>query len=126
MDKRSVKARWGLFAAAIFLGSAFLILTLGGCASTAPGKVTTGPGTPDETQMQHYEMLVSAIEAKNRVDALAALALLQADVNRWQTNWLMVANAIADQAALTDAVNREDWALANKMLKELTAKYRRK
>jgi hypothetical protein len=108
----------------VFFSAALVILGVSGCATTAADKATTGPGTPDATQLQHYEMLKSAIEAKSKNDALAALALLQSDVSRWQTNVLIVVNAMVDQAALTDVVAREDWASANKRFLELTAKYR--
>ena len=47
------------------------------------------------------------IEAQSKVDALAALALLQADVSRWQVPWPHVAKAWADLATLTDSVNKE-------------------
>ncbi len=107
-----------LFAAALFA------LALGGCASTAPTEATTGPGTPDEIQMQHYEMLKLAIERRSKNDALAALALLQSDVSRWRKDVLTVVVAMVDQAALTDAVESEDWALVNKKFRELITKYR--
>jgi hypothetical protein len=125
MSTRTVKARRVLFIVTFFLSAALLILALSGCATSTRGKAATGPGSPDETQMEHYEMLKSAIEAKSRVDALAALALLQADISRWQVNWAVVANAYLDVAALTDAVNTEDWALVNKKFLELKLKYGR-
>ena len=125
MRTRTVKARWALFIVTVFLGAALFILALGGCASTAPGRPTTGPGRPDETQLQHFEMLKSAIEAKSRVDALAALALLQSDIARWQAYWAVISSAYLDQAALTDAVNREDWALVNKKFLDVKSKYGR-
>jgi hypothetical protein len=107
-----------LFAAALFA------LALGGCASTAPTEATTGPGTPDEIQMQHYEMLKSAIEARSKNDALAALALLHSDVSRWHTDILTVVSAMVDLAAVTDVVESEDWVLAKKKFQELTTEYR--
>jgi hypothetical protein len=94
---------------------------LGGCASTPPGP---GPGTPDEMQLQHYEMVKSAIEAKDRINALAALALFEADIFRWNTNTLTVAVTITELLDLTDAVDKEEWASANKMLIDLKSKYR--
>ena len=121
MSTRIVKAQSALFIGVIFVSTALFILVLGGCASTPPGP---GPGTPDEMQMQHYEMLKSAIEAKNRVEALAALALFEADIFRWHTNTLTEAVAITELLALTDAVDKEEWASANKMLIDLKSKYR--
>ena len=122
MSARNVKAWRALPFVSIFFGTAFFILALGGCASTPPGP---GPGTPDEVQMQHYKMLKSAIEAKDRVDALAALALFEADIFRWHTNSLTVAETMTELSALKDAVDREDWASANNMLMDLKSKYRR-
>ena len=64
MSTRIVKAQSALFIGVIFVSTALFILVLGGCASTPPGP---GPGTPDEMQMQHYEMLKSAIARGTRV-----------------------------------------------------------
>ena len=125
MSTRTVNVRWAFFIVTVFFSISLFILAMGGCASTAPGKPTTGPGTPDETQIQHYEMVVSAVAARNRVEALAALALLQADVYRWHEDTLTVANAMTDLAALTDAVDKEDWAAADKWVQDLESKYRR-
>ena len=74
--------------------------------------------------MQHYEMLKSAIQAKSKGDALAALAFLQADVFRWHTNVLEVALAMTDLASVTYAVDDEDWDLVNKLFRDLTLEYR--
>jgi hypothetical protein len=126
MGTRPVKPLRASFIVPVFFSVALVILGVSGCATTAPDKATTGPGTPDATQLQHYEMLKSAIEAKSKNDALAALALLQSDVSRWQTNVLITMNAYVDQAALTDAVDREDWAVANKRFQALAAKYPRR
>ena len=73
MSTRTVNARSPVFIVAIFLGIALFVIALGGCTSTG---TLTGPGTPNETQLQHNEMLKSAIESQSKVDALAALALL--------------------------------------------------
>lgn len=74
-------------------------------------------------QEQHYEMLKSAIEAKSKNDALAALKLLETDVHRWQASESLIAITMHDQDSLTDAIKKEDWALANKRLLSLNAKY---
>jgi penicillin V acylase-like amidase (Ntn superfamily) len=68
-------------------------------------------------------MLKSAIDAKSKNDALAALKLLEGDVHRWQVDYSVIAITMHDQNSLTDAVNKEDWALANKILLNLNAKY---
>ena len=105
----------------ILLSTAIFFLLVGGCASPP---ATTGPGTPDATQLQHYEMLETAIELQSRGDALAALALLQADVSRWQTNSVVIMKAFVDQAAVTDAVADEDWGRVTTLVDELTSYYR--
>jgi hypothetical protein len=69
-------------------------------------------------------MLKSAIEAKDRVNALAALALFEADMFRWHTNTMTEAVVITELLDLTDAVDKEEWASANKMLIDLKSKYR--
>jgi len=126
MSRRAVKLPRASFIVPVFFSAAMVILGVSGCATNTADKPATGPGTPDATQLQHYEMLKSAIEAKSKNDALAALALLQSDVARWQTNILITMNAYVDQAALTDAVDREDWALANKRFQDLAVKYPRR
>jgi hypothetical protein len=118
MYSRTVNALSAIFTSAIFLSAALLISALVGCASP-----TTGPGTPDALQQQHYEMLQSAIEAKSKNDALAAIKLLEADTHRWEANVAVIANVMHDQDSLTDAVKKEDWALANKRFLSLKAKY---
>lgn len=105
----------------ILISTALLFLLIGGCASPP---ATTGPGTPDDMQLQHYDMVKLAIEAKSRTEALAALALLQADVSRWRTNSAVIMMAFVNQAEITDAVNKEDWDLANQLFQELTTSYR--
>jgi hypothetical protein len=120
MSTKIVNLKSALSTMGVFLSAAVLISVLAGCASTAP---TTGPGTPDAVQSQHYEMLKAAIEAKSKNDALAALALLDADVSRWQVSWTVIASTMHDQTSLTDAVNEEDWTLANERFLSLKAKY---
>jgi hypothetical protein len=108
---------------AIFFSTLLIVLSMGGCASTI-NRPAPGPSTPDQMQLQHYESLVSAIDAKNRVDALAALALFEADIFRWQEDTLTLANAITEILALTDAVDKEEWASAKQMVEDLVSKYR--
>jgi hypothetical protein len=120
MITRAVEIQSPSSIVAIFIGITLFILALGGCASPTP---VTGPGTPDETQLKHCKMLLSAIEAESKVDALAALDLLQADVSRGQAAYLNIVKFMADHEAVSDAVNKEDWALANKEIEELKAYY---
>ncbi len=121
MRKREGHVNSAFYNVVLFVIGTFFTLTLGGCATTP---ATTGPGTPDEMQLQHYEMVKSAIEAKSRDEALAALALLQADVSRWRTNSLEIMKAFVDLGEITDAVNKEDWDLAYQLFHELTMSYR--
>ena len=105
---------------AIFLVGAFFNFTLGGCATTT---LETGPGTPDQKQLQDCKLLLSAIQAQSRVDALVALSLLQADIARWRTNTLYLTKALVDHAAVTNAVDKEDWQLTNQVIEELKSYY---
>ena len=104
-----------------FFVCALFTLILEGCATTP---ATTGPGIPDAMQLQHYEMVETAIEAKSKTEALAAIALLQSDVSRWRTNSVVIMKAFVDIAAITDAVDKEDWVMANKLFEDLTTTYR--
>ena len=115
-----VTKRWLFRFVAIFLVGAFFSFTMGGCATTTP---ETGPGMPDQKQLQDCKLLLSAIQAKSRVDALIALALLQADIARWETNTLYLAKALVDHSAVTNAVDIEDWQLANQLIEELKSYY---
>jgi len=109
----------------VFLSVALFVLALAGCTSTAPGTATTGPGSPDEAQTQHYDMAMSGIVAKSKDDALPALALLQADAYRWQTNTWTLEAAMARLSAVTFAVDKGDWPLANKLMLDLKSRYGR-
>ena len=121
MDIRSGNKQSPRLFALILLSSTLLVLALSGCASPP---ATTGPGTPDEMQLQHYDMVKSAVEAKSRTEALAALALLQADVSRWRTNSLVIMKAFVDLGEITDAVDKEEWDMANQLFRALTMAYR--
>lgn len=112
--------RWLVRFVTIFLVGAFFSSAMGGCATTTPG---TGPGTPDQKQLQDCKLLLSAIQAQSRVDALVALALLQADIARWETNTLHLAKALVDHAAVTNAVDKEDWQLTDQLIEKLKSYY---
>lgn len=122
MSPRSISRESAFFTLAIFLCTTFAMTTMVGCASTPP---ETGPGAPDAAQLQHWAMLQSAIDSKSKTDALAALKLLDADVSRWQTHWRVSASAMYDQESIKDAVNKDDWALANTRFLALKSKYGR-
>ncbi len=121
MCKSEGKVNSALYNVVLFVVVTIFTLTLGGCVTTP---ATTGPGAPDEMQQEHYEMVKSAIDSKSRTEALAALALLQADVSRWRTNSLDIMKAFVDLGEITDAVNKEDWDLAYQLFNELTMSYR--
>ena len=114
--------RWLFRFVTIFLVGAFFSSAMGGCATTTPEN-EPGPGMPDQKQLQDCKLLLSAIQAQSRVDALAALALLQADIARWETNTLQLAKGMIDHAAVTNAVDKEDWQLANLLVEELKSYY---
>ena len=119
---KHVTKRWLFRFVAIFLVGAFFSFTMGGCATTTPEN-EPGPGMPDQKQLQDCKLLLSAIQAQSRVDALVALALLQADIARWETNTLHLAKALVDHAAVTNAVDKEDWQLTDQLIEELKSYY---
>jgi hypothetical protein len=121
MCKSEGKVNSARYNAVLFVVVTIFIFAVGGCSTTP---TTTGPGAPDEMQLEHYEMVKSAIDSKSRTEALAALALLQADVSRWRTNSLDIMKAFVDLGEITDAVNKEDWDLAYQLFNELTMSYR--
>ncbi len=121
MRSRIVHAQSSLFIRSIILGIVLFLMMLGGCASPPPGP---GPGKPDEMQWQHSQMLKTAIEEENKVNALVALDLFEQDVSRWYTNKVTEATAITELKELTDAVDQEDWDSAKKILMDLESKYR--
>ena len=125
MNKRTHNPRWTLFVVAVVLAVAPCILAMGGCASTATGKADPGPGSPDAVQLQHYQMVKAAIEAKSRNDALAAISLFEADMYRWRTNTMSLMSAMAELVPLTEAVDKGDWDLSNKLFAGLKLKYGR-
>lgn len=121
MTRKGVRSYSSVSIVIFFFVCTLFALILEGCA-TAPA--TTGPGTPDIIQLHHYDLVKTAIEAKSKDEALAALALLQSDVSRWRINSVVIMKAFVDLAAVTDAVDEEDWVKANKLFEELTTTYR--
>lgn len=84
---------------------------------------TTNPGALDETQLQHYEMLRSAITAESKSDALSTLELMKSDASRWRLNMLTREQVLVDFKHISDAVEKGDWALANQLSLDLHARH---
>ena len=121
MTRKDVRSHSSVSIVILFAVYTLFALMLEGCA-TAPA--TTGPGTPDIIQLQHYDLVKTAIEAKSKNEALAALALLKSDVSRWRINSVVIMKAFVDLSAITDAVDDEDWVKANNLFEVLTTTYR--
>ena len=105
----------------VMLSMVLAFLPLGSLAS---GTAAPGPGTPDELQLQHYEQFLNAMDKEDRVSALAALALFEADIFRWHTNTMNQMIALTELIRLTDAVDDEEWQTAKKLVRDLKNKYR--
>ncbi len=65
----------------------------------------------------------TAIPAKSKADAQAAIYLLQNDALRMETNTLSQAKAIARLYDVFNAVGAEGWVKAQSILVELSATY---
>ena len=103
------------------LGTAILTVGLLGCASTSTS--TWSPGSPDALTQEHYLHAAAAIQAKSKHDAQAALFLLQTDVTRMRTNTVDMEIIMAALYAVIDAVNKEDWDTARKVIEQVHASY---
>ena len=105
----------------LWIGAVALLVGLFGCSSTP----TWEPGAPDAMTAEHYALAQKAIDAKSLHDAQAALYLLRADVMRMRTNVVEAQIALAALYAVTNAVNKEDWAAARPALETLRVNYGR-
>ena len=105
----------------LWLGAAVLLVGLLGCSSTP----TWDPGAPDAMTAEHFALAQKAIDAKSKHDAQAALYLLRTDVMRMRTNIADMQIALAGLYAVTNAVDKEDWAAARPALQTLRANYGR-
>ena len=74
---------------------------------------------------EHYALVVSAIDAKTKNDAQAALYLLRSDVLRMRTNIVEQQFALTRMYVVSNAVDKEDWAAARSAIQELAARYGR-
>ena len=104
----------------LLVGAAFLAGLLS-CSSTP----TWNPGAPDAMAIEHYSMVLAAIDAKSKQDAQAALYLLRTDATRMRTNAADMQLALARMYSVTNAVDKEDWTAARAGLEALRASYGR-
>jgi hypothetical protein len=107
--------------ASLWIGALALLVGLFGCSSTP----TWDPGAPDAMTAEHYALAQTAIDAKSKQDAQAALYLLRADVMRMRTNTVEMQVALARLYGVTNAVDKEDWTAARAALQTLQANYGR-
>ena len=124
MRTQTYHSRPSLYRGSIIFCAVFAFLVLNGCPPPPPPG--PGPGMPDNMQSEHFYMLKSAIEEKNKINALMALDLFESDISRWYTDKSTEAMAKTDLKALTDAVGKEEWDAAGRILDELVLKYKPK
>ena len=113
--------RWTRRRHSALLGAAVLISGLLGCASTPGWK----PGQPDDSTTQHYQLALTAIEAKDQKNADAALKLLSDDVARMETNSLTQAGANSALTGVLHEVSHQKWDQARTSLLKWNASYGR-
>jgi hypothetical protein len=104
----------------VWLNATAIAVGLVGCASTSP---TWNPGAPDATTVEHYTLAMKAIQAKSQNDAQAAFYLLRSDVMRMHTNTLDLQAALATLYSVSNAVDKGDWATAERGALTLQANY---
>ena len=105
----------------VLLGTVAFLAAMIGCSSIP----TWEPGAPDAMTAEHYALALSAIDAKVKPDAQAALYLLRADVTRMRTNTVDKQVALSRLYAVTNAVDKEDWAAARTSMEVLRTSYGR-
>jgi hypothetical protein len=104
----------------VWLNAAIIGVGLLGCATTGP---TWSPGAPDATTVEHYTLAMKAVQAKSQTDAQAAFYLLRSDVMRMRTNTVDLQAALAILYSVSNAVDKEDWATAQRGALALQANY---
>jgi hypothetical protein len=104
----------------VWLNAAMIAVGLAGCVSTTP---TWNPGAPDATTVEHYTLAMKAIEAKSQNDAQAAFYLLRSDAMRMRTNIVDLQAALAILYAVSNAIDKEDWATAQRGADALRGSY---
>jgi hypothetical protein len=104
----------------VWLNAAMITVGLVGCISTSP---TWNPGAPDAETVEHYTLAMKAIQAKSQNDAQAAFYLLRSDAMRMRTNIVDIQAALAILYSVSNAVDKEDWATAQRGADALNASY---
>lgn len=110
---------------------AILVVGLAACAATSTSGSTQAPaswtpGEPDATTNEHYNLAVTAIDKRVKVDAQAALHMLRDDVSRMRTNAPTMMAAMARLYAVSNSVDAGDWDKARDGIRELKASYGQK
>ena len=124
MKIERIPKQLSVYLVGVVFSVALLLLVSAGC--TPPPPPGPGPGKPDEMQWQHYQMFKTAIEDKNKVNALVALDLFEQDISRWYADRTTETTARSDLKVLRKAVENEEWASAAKILNDLVSKYKPK
>jgi len=96
----------------VLVSTAGLVVSLLGCASGSTWK----PGAPDATTVQHFDLAKTAVAAKSKNNAQAAVYLLQNDVLRMETHILTQQAVLARLFELINYIQTEDWAKASEHL----------
>jgi hypothetical protein len=104
----------------VWLNAAMIAVGLVACESTGP---SWNPGAPDATTVEHYILAMKAVQAKSQYDAQAAFYLLRSDVMRMRTNIVDRQAALAILYAVSNAIDKEDWAAAQNGALALSASY---
>jgi hypothetical protein len=104
----------------VSLNAAIMAFGLVGCVSTSP---KWNPGAPDAETVEHYTLAMNAIQAKSQNDAQAAFYLLRSDAMRMRTNIVDLQAALAILYSVSNAVDKQDWAAAQRGADALHASY---
>ena len=104
----------------VWLNAAIMAFGLVGCVSTSR---TWNPGAPDAETVEHYTLAINAIQAKSQNDAQAAFYLLRSDAMRMRTNIVDIQAALAILYSVSNAVDKEDWATAQRGVLALNSSY---
>jgi hypothetical protein len=103
----------------VSLGVAILVAGLFGCTSVP----RWDQDAPDALTVEHYGLVMAAIDVKSKPDAQAAFYLLRDDVLRVRTNNLAVQASLAQLYRAGNQVDREDWAASRDITLALKRDY---